>query len=143
MEPVAFLKLAERLCNQPDDEASLRSAVSRGYYALFHLAKNFVEKHVEKLPKDAKSHDKVYTYLNNCGVMEIVEVAGNLNDLRDERNDADYDLTTPRFSDPNVANLLFVKTRSSYRDFERFVQSADNRKKLIKGISQYKKKIDS
>lgn len=141
MEPVEFLKLARDLCKQSNNEAALRSAISRGYYALFNLAKQFIEKHVHKLPKGAESHKKVYLYLNHCNLVKVQDIAGDLNDLRDDRNDADYDLSTDKFEDSNVVNLLFAKARASYNDFQDFVSNANNRKKLINGIAEYRKKI--
>jgi len=36
MEPKAFLDLAAKLSKNTSDEASLRSSVSRSYYALFN-----------------------------------------------------------------------------------------------------------
>ncbi|MCK4292512.1 MAG: hypothetical protein KAY65_04900 [Planctomycetes bacterium] len=143
MEPVAFLDLANDLCKQSNNEAALRSAVSRGYYGLFHLIKRFVEDNVQTLTKDAESHRKVYQYLNNCGLREIEEVAGNLNELRDDRNDADYDLKIDKFQDANIVVLVFLKARSAYKTFEEFCKNSENRRKLVRGILDYKKKINN
>jgi len=143
MEPVAFLKLAKSLCKQSNNEAALRSAVSRGYYGLFNLAKQFVEQYVHKLPKGAESHVKVYRYLNNCGLEEVVEVAGDLNELRDDRNDADYELNIDDFKDVNFVTLACSKAQLAYDAFESFSKNSKNRKKLVRGIREYMNKINN
>ncbi len=140
MEPVAFLKLAKGLCKQSNNEAALRSAVSRGYYGLFNLAKQFVEKYVHKLPKGAESHKKVYHYLNNCG---LEEVAGDLNELRDDRNDADYELNIDDFKDVNFVTLACSKAQLAYDTFEAFSKNSKNRKKLVRGIREYMNKTNN
>lgn len=143
MEPVAFLKLAKDLCKQSNNEAALRSAVSRGYYGLFNLAKQFVENYVHKLPKGAESHVKVYRYLNNCGLKEVVEVAGDLNELRDDRNSADYELNIDDFKDVNFVTLACLKAQSAYDTFEAFSKNSKNHKKLVRGIREYMNKINN
>jgi len=145
MEPVAFLRLAKSLCKQSNNEAALRSAVSRGYYGLFNLAKQFVEKHVHALPKraESQSHEKVYHYLNNCGLEEVVEVAGDLNELRDDRNNADYELNIDDFQDVNFVTLVCLKAQSAYDAFEAFSKNSENRKKLVRGIREYRSKTNN
>lgn len=140
MEPVAFLELAKDLCKKSNDEAALRSAVSRGYYGLFNSVKRFVEENVQQMPKGAESHKKVYRYLNNCGLREVVDVAGSLNDLREERNDSDYDLKVDKFKDTNSVTFLYLKARKAYDDFEIFCRNSKNRKKLVRGIAEYMNK---
>jgi len=143
MEPAAFLELAKDLCKQSDSEAALRSAVSRGYYGLFHSASRFIERNVHQLPKGATAHAKVYQYLNNCGVPEIAEVAGNLNDLREDRNDADYDLEIDKFKDGNLVMLVYLKAQQAHEIFEAFCRNSKNRQKLVRGISEYRKKTNN
>lgn len=140
MEPVAFLELAKDLCKQSNNEAALRSAVSRSYYGLFHLAKQFIEKHVHRLPKGAESHKKVYMYLNNCNLATIRDIAGDLNDLRDDRNDADYELNIDGFKDVNFVTLLYSKAQLAYNSFETFSKNSKNRKRLVRGIAEYMNK---
>lgn len=143
MEPVAFLKLAKSLCKQSNNEAALRTAVSRGYYGLFNLAKQFIEQYVHKLPKGAESHVKVYHYLNNCGLEEIVEVAGDLNELRDDRNNADYQLDINVFQDVNFVTLACSKAQLAYNNFEAVSKNSKNRHKLIRGIREYMNKTNN
>ncbi|MBN1972459.1 MAG: hypothetical protein JW787_02375 [Sedimentisphaerales bacterium] len=68
MEPREFLELAEQLSRNTRNEASLRSCVSRSYYALFNLMAAFIDENVEPLSKTANDHVNVYRYYNNCGV---------------------------------------------------------------------------
>jgi hypothetical protein len=50
-----------------------------------------------------------YHYLNNCGDAQLVAVAGDLHDLRGDRNDADYKLSNTRIENEGlVQNLIEV-----------------------------------
>jgi uncharacterized protein (UPF0332 family) len=141
MEPKAFLDLAQNLSKEEKDEASLRSSVSRSYYALFHIMRQFIDKNVERIPKNADAHGKVHNYLFNCNISEVKLLAMDLNSLRTERNDSDYDLVSDRFKEPNTVVLLFFKARNAFNNFEKIVSTPDNRRHIMKGIQKYKNSI--
>ena len=143
MEPKAFLDLADDLKNKSDSEAALRTSVSRSYYALHNLLSQFIKDSGFFLPKTAKRHDLVCRWLHNCGVTCVSLIAKQLDELRDDRNDADYDLEVDKFQESNVAVLLFIKARSAYNDFHEHVRSSGNRKKIVEGICEYQKKAPS
>jgi uncharacterized protein (UPF0332 family) len=141
MEPKAFLDLAQNLSKEEKDEASLRSSVSRSYYALFNFMRGFVEKNVEPLPKKDEVHKTLYLYFYHCTVSEIAPIATVLNDLRTDRNESDYDLESDRFKEPNTVVLLFAKARNAFNTFEKIISAQDNRKHIINGIHKYKNSI--
>ncbi|MDZ7359755.1 MAG: HEPN domain-containing protein [candidate division KSB1 bacterium] len=85
-----YFDLAQKLA-QMRTEAAIRSAISRGYYAAFHLTKNLVEALGFNLPKDAAAHDKLYHLRNNSGIKSAEEAADWLRRLRQRRTLADYD----------------------------------------------------
>ena len=66
-------------------EAALRSAISRGYCAAFHVAKDLVESLGFALPKDAAAHEKLYILLFNAGIESAKEAAIGLRHLRQRR----------------------------------------------------------
>lgn len=143
MEPKAFLDLADDLKNKSDSEAALRTSVSRSYYALHNFLSQFIKNEGFILPKAAEKHELVYYWLHNCGITYISQIAKQLDDLREGRNDADYDLEVDKFQNPNVAVLLFFKARSAYNSFEKYVRNSSNRKKIKEGIREYQKKAPS
>lgn len=143
MEPRAFLELAEQLSKNTTSEASLRSCVSRSYYALFNFMAQFINENVERLSKSAEDHKKVYHYFNNCGVVDIETIASDLNDLREDRNDSDYKLHSDRFKNQNVTFLLFKKASLAYNSFEKIIKSSKRRNHIVKCIERYKKVTNS
>jgi len=142
MKPKAFLVLAQQLSRNATCEASLRTCVSRSYYALFNLMAQFIEEHVESLSHAAGDHEKVYHYLYNCGIAEVETIASDLNDLRDERNDSDYKLHLNKFSD-NYTVTMWLKAKTAFDSFENLINSRKKRESLAKGILRYKHRTNS
>jgi uncharacterized protein (UPF0332 family) len=58
--PRDFLRLARELSQRPSDEASLRSSISRAYYAAFWIARDFIKR---KSGIALKRHDKTWETL--------------------------------------------------------------------------------
>jgi uncharacterized protein (UPF0332 family) len=143
VEPKAFLDLAQQLSRNTRSEASLRSCVSRSYYALFNFMAQFVNENIERLSQTAKDHEKVYYYFNNCGVEDVEIIASDLNDLRDERNDSDYKLHVDKFKNENTVSLLFKKASISFNSFENIVHSTEQRKRIVEGIRKYRETSNS
>ena len=138
MDGKDFLELAKKLQNS-NDEASLRTSVSRSYYAIFNLVKDFLNSKGIKLPAAAQAHEKAQQYLFNSGVDEAEDLADELDNLRKNRNDADYELRTPRFTyDKKNCVLIYVKASLFFEQFEKI-----NPANLINGILEYKKKINN
>ena len=72
-----YLELAKKLSAATEDDASLRSAVSRSYYCIFNLAmlKAKANKYTPK--DDASTHDQLWTLYarntdKNCGRVSVI-----------------------------------------------------------------------
>lgn len=138
MEGKDFLELAKKLQNS-DEEASLRTAVSRSYYAIFNHVKDFMTANGIKLPSAAEAHEKAQQYLSNSGIEEAEDLADDLDNLRRNRNDADYELRSPKFSyDKKNTGLVSAKAMLFFSNFDKL-----NRINLVKGILEYKKKTNN
>lgn len=88
-----YLELAKALADMKGvesfQEAALRSAVSRAYFAAFCWARNYAEtKGGFKPRRDAAVHKELRSYLRNQGRSDI---ASALNRLRMWRNICDYE----------------------------------------------------
>jgi hypothetical protein len=142
MDPKGFLDFARELKNR-NDEAALRSCVSRSYFALFNSMANFVEEHVGQLTHSAADHEKVVYYFNNCQVADVPELAIDLNSLRVDRNCSDYRLDDSRFSDKNTVTLLYKRAEIAYNNFVKIVSSSGRRKQIVQQIKEYKSKTNS
>lgn len=99
-----FLSLANTLA-KGTTEAEWRSACSRGYYAAFHVARQLLLDLGFQVPQADRAHGYLWLRLSNAGVAEVMKAGSLLNDLRRERNRADYDdrrITTQGMADQSV-----------------------------------------
>jgi len=139
MEAKAYFDLARKLA-QMRTEAALRSAISRGYYAAFHTAKNLIEGFGFYLPKDAAAHDKLFYLLNNAGIKAAEDAAKFLADLRKRRNLADYDFKQKNMQAYQDCQYDLVRVAG-------VINFCDNysieplRSELKKGVSAYVQKV--
>ncbi|MEG5061002.1 HEPN domain-containing protein [Microcoleus sp. A2-C5] len=95
-----YLNLAQELAASTE-EAKLRSAISRAYYSVFCLARNYL-RDIEQDPRlsrnktyDINDHQYVaeeFIY-NRSKSQKITEIGRNLTRLRKIRNQADYEDT--------------------------------------------------
>lgn len=88
-----FLKLAETYATGKS-EADWRSAVSRAYYAAFHVARDFLTSLGFVTPRAEVAHAFLWRRLGSCGLAPLALAGSRLNQLRGERNRADYDLNS-------------------------------------------------
>ncbi len=97
----AFLGLAHTLTNtlpntEPAiEEAQLRSAISRAYYALFWVARARLIAEGERIPR-LDAHQIVIDRFRNSPYRARVTIGFHLANLRTDRNEADYKITSER-----------------------------------------------
>ena len=85
-----FLKLANTLVNGTT-EGEWRTAVSRAYYAAFHVARELLIDLSFVVPRADRAHGYLWLRLANAGQVDVQDAGNRLNALRRERNRADYD----------------------------------------------------
>src|SRR5438477_566339 len=76
-------------------EAEQRSAVSRAYYAAFHVVRGLLKGLGLVVPRADRAHEYLYRRLNNCGLGSAADAGRMLHALRSLRNKADYDVDSP------------------------------------------------
>jgi uncharacterized protein (UPF0332 family) len=86
-----FLTLAQGLARQ-SAEAEWRTAVSRAYYAAFHVARDLLEGLGFTVPHADAAHGYLWLRLANSGNPQTVQAGNDLNAPRRDRNVADYEL---------------------------------------------------
>ncbi len=91
-----YKKLAEHLYNDPDSaipEAYYRSAISRAYYAAFHITKKKMIDHYGFISRTSNAHSRLLDFLREKKIDNpiIGEAWINLKRLRVRRESADYD----------------------------------------------------
>ena len=96
-----FLSLAARLA-VATAEADWRTAVSRAYYATFHVARQLLADLNFTVPRADRAHQYLVFRLSNCGESPVEQAGRDLETLRRLRNRADYD-DAPAVTQPQAA----------------------------------------
>lgn len=89
-----FHLLAKQLAAE-NSQAHWRSAVSRAYYAAFHVARELFADLNFSVPRADRAHQYLVFRLSNCADPTIEQGGRNLDTLRRLRNRADYDAIPP------------------------------------------------
>ncbi|HZU67626.1 MAG TPA: hypothetical protein VFA09_10145 [Ktedonobacteraceae bacterium] len=102
---ISFKKVRKRSL----DEAKLRCAISRAYYAAFRMARNHL-RDKDGLPLNVllqgNTHQNVINHFNRSSDLDRQMIAQFLRDLRSARNKADYDDTVPNLAGLTMTVLL-------------------------------------
>lgn len=136
MNPTGFLKIANDLQYSPE-EAGVRTAVGRAYYAVFNYIRAYLAANNIVLPnKDV--HQNLYLCVKNSGVDGIRGVGKAIDDLRGDRHDADYEMESTRWKE-KTCELLVLKARLALEDFRKcegqmFIDGARNYLVNIKNV---------
>jgi uncharacterized protein (UPF0332 family) len=101
-----FIILAGRLSGG-SAEAEWRSAVSRAYYAAFHVARSLLSDLNFTVPRADRAHQYLVFRLSNSGEPSVEQAGRNLDTLRRLRNRADYD-EAPAFTRPQAPAAVQV-----------------------------------
>lgn len=83
----SYLDLAKSLADRTTKEANLRSAVSRAYYAAYHVA---LSKTPYTKSETGDTHRLVAAWYSNKRDIKNRFIAAALDKMRNYRNDADY-----------------------------------------------------
>ena len=111
MQAIEFVVLATRLSGEAA-EVSQRSALSRGYYGAFHVARQLVESCGIRFAEAAQAHQHVGYCMDNSKDDELAVAARKLKSLRLARNAADYELNDPRFQTRVFTSVQLAEVRS-------------------------------
>ncbi len=141
MEGKAFLDFAKKLLPMRHEPA-LRSAVSRGYYAVYNCAVQLLLDLGFRVDQSAQNHEKIYFDFNNSGIEEIKDMADLLIYLRRRRNDADYNMMTNEFIDHRKCEADIWQAQFIISVLERYAKEP-LRAQLKNGILEYHRKIGS
>ena len=109
-----YLDLAKELLGDasksPIEEAKLRSAISRAYYAAFNEARNYLEinKPTVYIPKTGAAHEIVADTFLDDSKPDWIAVGLNLSRLKANRHKADYWDTITGLSNLTTISLRFA-----------------------------------
>jgi hypothetical protein len=112
MDPRSNLDLAQFLAKRPKnapEEASLRGATGRAYYAAFAIARDALRNGGFSISFSADAHSRVVSLMKSSSDVDVGAAGGLLEDLRINRNHADYDVGSQA-----VRGGLFSPARTQY-----------------------------
>ncbi len=136
MDPTDFLKIASDMqCSS--EEAGVRTAVGRAYYAVFNYIRAYLVENNIVLP-NKNVHQNLYLCVRNSGIAGMRGVGEAIDDLRGDRHDADYEMESTRWKE-KTCEMLVLKARSTLEDFRKcegqmFIDGARNYLVNIKNV---------
>ena len=134
-----FLLASEHLLKRKE-EAMLRSAISRGYYALFHESRIFLSALKLASSKGPQAHGEVRHRLQNCGDEQMQEISQLLAQLHKQRLLADYDLDDATIFDTNTCALLVKSADIGIKYLDTARQSTSQCAQIRNVILQYERR---
>lgn len=136
-----FVELSEKLALQ--GKAGARSAVSRAYYGVFHLAIGALEEIATAPPANGKSHNLVPKYLKSANHPDGNAAGNLLADLHSNRLRADYRLDYTEVESVVFAKLNVEIAHAIVAKLDSFIAACradDNtRLALVNGIAELRK----
>lgn len=115
----SFVDLAKELAGR-DEEGAKRSAISRAYYGLYHHARDWYNENGSGWNRSEKEHINLWKCVAAQGG-ELAKAAQIGQQLRDQRNEADYDDRITSFRLPFTAQQapqLAASAIEKIRSFE-------------------------
>jgi len=115
---IEYYQLSQELLGKggtASQEAKERSAISRSYYFVFHMALAYIYAIGDKqfISSGGKKHEDVIRYFEMKRDANSQELADHLRNLRRYRNQADYDDFVKNV--PSVVRLTIDKTSKAAR----------------------------
>ncbi len=134
-----FLEVAKNL-SRSQFEASLRSAISRAYYGLFNAAAQLLRELGFAVEHGPGAHGQVYHRLFNSGIERSIDFARIIDELRTQRNEADYNMQSLNFQNQAACSLRVAKAEIPNGLLADFNKEA-LRSQIRTGIREYEGKI--
>lgn len=106
MDAKEFLRIAKKLIRY-NSEANWRTSIGRSYYAVFNYLKEECSLLNITISSTGEGHGELAENFNNSGIAEGVIIGSKLNDLRSQRNIADYELK--QVMSQATAKLMYEK----------------------------------
>ena len=140
MNPKEFQHLALRLAEHGAFPSEFRTAISRSYYAVFNLGVILLKELGFTIPNNQYAHEEVRRHFNNSGDNDLIELAAKIDDLRTQRNHADYDLDMHDVENKKNAKLYVHSAERLIKTMEKRC-TGENCTQIKKSIEDWKKKI--
>lgn len=119
--------------------ADCRSAISRAYYAAFHVAAEVLRANGFAILENHAAHEQVTRHLLGSDDPTLMAVGSQLSDLRGMRNKADYRLAMLAVENVRTAQTLVTSPAQHIQNLEASF-NGPNRQRIVAAILDWKKK---
>jgi uncharacterized protein (UPF0332 family) len=109
-----FLQLANRLSlGQKSGPADFRTAISRAYYAVYHLARKFLNEEMGfHCARRDQEHQWIQRHFLNCSAGSAAsEIGRHLQNMHEDRKCADYELNDMDIEAKSAATAALERAR--------------------------------
>ena len=115
-----------------------RSAISRAYYAAFHVAAQLLRTNGFSILENHTAHEQVTRHLLGSGDPTVMAIASQLGDLRGMRNKADYRLALATVGNVKTAQV-WVAAAGQHIETLTQAFAGPNRDSIVEAIGRWKK----
>jgi uncharacterized protein (UPF0332 family) len=141
MDPRDFLEVAKKL-SQGGTAAEYRTAISRAYYATYHVGAEFLKGMGCAISDGPTGHGEVIRNLSHCDDLELAKVGSQLTDLRSQRNAADYYLDNKKYDNQRASQAVTVQAERMIQALDR-CGSGSRRDDIAQAVKAYIRKINA
>lgn len=143
MDPRDFQILARKLaCCESPAKAECRSSISRAYYAAYHVGAEILNCLGIPVSTGPEGHSEVVRNLNYSNDKQLKKVGSQLNDLRSDRNKADYRLSEKKIETQEKAKAAVSQASRMIQILDECKKGeSERRKKAAESIKEYLAKI--
>lgn len=141
MDPRDFLEVAKKL-SQGGTAAEYRTAVSRAYYATFHVGAAFLKDMGCPISTGPQAHGEVRNNLSNCGDAELAGLGSKLADLHTKRIIADYRLGDVKYDNQKTSQAVTLQAERMIQALNQ-CDSGSRRDDIAQALKEYLRKINS
>ncbi len=140
MDPERFLELARILKGGPGTPENYRTAISRAYYAAFHVGVTALKAIGIRASDGPGGHGEVVSCLGACGDSDLQEASMRLKILHGRRRQADYKLSDLNVETRQEADLACLDSKEIIDQINN-LQSKGSRGAAISEMRQFARDI--
>ena len=118
--------------------AAYRSAISRAYFAALNVAADILTSIGHSPGKGDSKHKKLVIYLQQSGDAVLDNVGRSIDDMRNERNCADYDMSATRVEKLSNARSAAEKARQAIEHLDDFAADSARKTSAAAAIAKYR-----
>jgi hypothetical protein len=145
MDPRDFNQVAIDLVvrRPPTGPAAYRSAISRAYFAALNVAADVLSGIGHSPGRGDSKHKKLVIYLQQSEDAQLGSAGVMIDNLRNQRNSADYDMRDTTVEKVSNARFAAETARRAIENLDEFAVDSGRKDSAAAAIAKYKIQIQS